>query len=150
MLEVIMTSDFQKRQADWAKKEQAKEDEERKDEVKVGEVSGKAKGDIGHTDEVKIRIDHVETLRLKPSFNYIKDDSIKIIIMADRTAKAHEKQRWGRERIVQAGEAVGKVTGHIKKSDNVKIRIDNIETLTFSSSEELKKGDSLRVIVEKL
>ncbi|MFC1947849.1 hypothetical protein ACFLXY_08030 [Chloroflexota bacterium] len=88
-------------------------------------------------------------LRLKPSFNFIKDDSIKIIIMADRTAKVHEKQRWGRERKVQAGEALGKVTGHIKKSDDVKVRIDNIETLRFNSSEELKKGDSLRVIIEK-
>jgi hypothetical protein len=145
-----MTSDFQKRQANWAKKEQAKEDEERKDEIKVGAVSGKVTGDIGHTDELKIRIDNVETLRLKPSFNFIKDDSIKIIIMADRTANAHDKQRWGRERIIQAGEAVGKVTGHIKKSDDVKIRIDNIETLRFNSSEELKKGDSLRVIIEKL
>lgn len=145
-----MTSDFQKRQAAWAKKEQAKEDEERKDEVKVGEVSGKATGDIGHTNELKIRIDNVETLRIKPSFNFIKDDSIKIIIMADRTATTHEKQRWGRERIVQAGEAIGKVTGHIKKTDDVKIRIDNIETIRFNSSEELKKGDSLRVIVEKL
>ena len=145
-----MTSDFQKRQANWAKKEQAKEDEERKDEAKVGAVSGKATGDIGHTDELKIRIDNVETLRLKPSFNCIKDDSIKIIIIADRTANAHEKQRWGRERIIQAGEAVGKVTGHIKKSDDVKIRIDNVETLRFNSSEELKKGDSLRVIIEKL
>jgi hypothetical protein len=145
-----MTSDFQKRQVNWAKKEQAKEDEERKDEVKVGEVSGKVSGDIGHTDELKIRIDNVETLRLEPSFNFIKDDSIKIIIIADRTAKAHEKQRWGRERKVQAGEALGKVTGHIKKSDDLKVRIDNIETLRFNSSKELKKGDSLRVIIEKL
>lgn len=145
-----MSSDFQNRQAAWAKKEQAKEDEERKDEVKVGEVSGKATGDIGRTNELKIRIDNVETLKLKSSFTFIKDDSIKIIIMADRTAKAQEKQRWGRERIIQAGEAIGKVTGHIKKTDDIKIRIDNIETIRFNSSEELKKGDSLRVIVEKL
>ena len=76
-----MTSDFQKRQADWAKKEQVKEDKERIDEVKVGEIFGKATGDIGNTDELKIRIDDVEMLRLKPSFNFIKDDSIKIIML---------------------------------------------------------------------
>ena len=138
-----MTSDFQQRQANWAKKE-------RKDEVKVGEVSGKATGDIVNTDELKIRIDDIETLRLKPPFNLKKDDSIKIIIMADWTATAHEKQRWGRKRSVKAGEAISKVTGHMKKSDDVKVRIDNIETLRFNTSEELKKGDLIRVIVEKM
>ena len=137
-----MTSDFQERQTNWAKKE-------RKDEVKVGEVSCKVTGDIGNTHELKIPIDDVETLRLKPPFNLKKDDSIKITIMADWTATAHEKQRWGSKRSVQAGEAIGKITGHIKKSDDVKVRIDNIEALGFNTSEELKKGDLNRVIVEK-
>jgi len=145
-----MAADYNKRQSDWAKKEQAREDEERKGEVKVGEASGKATGDIRKSDEVKIRIDDVETLRFKPSFDLKKGDPIKITVKADSTMRGQEEQRWGRERNVQAGEALGKTTGDIRKSDEVKVRIDNVETLRFKSSADLKKGDSVRIIIEKV
>ena len=75
-----MATSYDERQARWAKREQAKEEEERKDEVKVGEASGKATGDIGKTDDARIRIDNVETLRFKPSVDLKKGDSIRVTI----------------------------------------------------------------------
>jgi len=75
-----MATDYNKRRADWAKREQAKEEEERKGEVKVGEASGKATGDIGKADDVRVRIDNVETLRFKPSVDLKKGDSIRVTI----------------------------------------------------------------------
>ena len=75
-----MATDYDKRQADWAKREQAKEEEERKEEVKVGEALGKTTGDIGKTDDVRVRIDNVETLRFKPSVDLKKGDSIRVTI----------------------------------------------------------------------
>ena len=74
-----MTS-YNERQAAWDKREQAKEKEERKGEVKVGEALGKATGDIGKTGDVRVRIDNVETLRFKPSVDLKKGDSIRVII----------------------------------------------------------------------
>jgi len=67
-----MAIDYDERQARWAKREQAKEEEERKGEVKVGEALGKATGDIRKTGDARIRIDNVETLRFKPSVDLKK------------------------------------------------------------------------------
>jgi len=145
-----MSTEHEKRQAAWAKKEQAKEDEERKDEFTLGEVSGKTIEDIGISDELKLKIDDTETLKLKPSTDFKKDDSVKVTIKADLTMKDHEMQRWGRERNIKAGEALGKVTGNIKKSHDIKVKIDKIETLKFTSSADVKKGNYLRVIIEKI
>ncbi len=75
-----MATDYDKRRADWAKREQAKEQEERKGEVKVGEALGKATGDIGKTGDVRVRIDNVETLRFKPSVDLKKGDFIRVTI----------------------------------------------------------------------
>ena len=75
-----MATNYEDRQADWARKEQAREAEERKGEVKVGEVFGKATGDIRKDDDVKVRIDNVETLRFKPTEDLKKGDSIRITI----------------------------------------------------------------------
>ena len=64
--------------------------------------------------------------------------------------RGQEKQRRGREKKVQAGEALGKVTGNIKKSDEIRVRIDDVETLKFKPSVDLKKGDYIRVTIEKV
>jgi hypothetical protein len=145
-----MSSDYQRRQAEWAEKQQAKEDDERKDEITIGEVSGTVAEDIGTSDEIKIKIDDTETLKFKPASTLKKGDSVRVTIKADLTTKDHNVQRWGRERNVNAGEAFGKVTGKIRKSHEIKARIDNIGTLKFSSSADLKKGDYLRVIIGKI
>jgi len=71
---------YDERQADWAKRGQEKEEEEQKRAVKVGETRGKATGDIKKTDDVRIRIDNVETLRFRPSVDLKKGDSIKVTI----------------------------------------------------------------------
>jgi hypothetical protein len=75
-----MATDYEERRARWAKREQAKEEEERKGEVKVGEAVGKTTGDIIKTSDVRVRIDNVETLRFKPSVDLKKGDSIRVTI----------------------------------------------------------------------
>ena len=54
------------------------------------------------------------------------------------------------ERTVKIGEIRGRVTGGIKINDNVRVRIDHIETLSFNPSIDLKNGDTIRVTIEKV
>jgi hypothetical protein len=75
-----MATDYDERQERWAKREQAKEKKERKGEVKVGEALGKATGDIEKVNDVRVRIDNVETLKFKPSVDLKKGDSIRVTI----------------------------------------------------------------------
>ena len=145
-----MATDYEERRARWAEREQAKEEDERKGEVKVGEALGKTTGDIVKTGDVRVRIDNVETLRFKPSVDLKKGDSLRVTIEADWTMRGQERQRWGREREAKAGEAVGKATGNIRKASDVRVRIDNVETLRFKPSVDLKKGDSIRVTIGKV
>jgi len=145
-----MATDYDERQARWANREQAKENEERKGEVKVGEALGKAIGDIGKTGDTRVRIDNVETLRFKPSVDLKKGDSIRVTIEADWTRRGQEKQEKEHKGEAKVGEALGKATGNIGKTDDVRVRIDNVETLRFKPSVDLKKGDSIRVTIEKV
>jgi ribosomal 50S subunit-recycling heat shock protein len=145
-----MATDYDERQARWTKREQAKENEERKGEVKVGEALGKATGDIRKTDDAKVRIDNVETLSFKPSVDLKKGDSIRVTIEADWTRRGQKKQGEERKGEAKVGEALGKATGDIRKTGDVRVRIDNVETLRFKPSVDLKKGDSIRVTIEKV
>lgn len=144
-----MTSDFEKRQADWAIKEQAKAAEERKGEVKIGEITGKVTSDIKKADNIKIKIDHAETLQLKSAVDFKKGDSVKVIIEADSSLRGKKEQTWGRERVSQPGEALGKIDGNIRQGDEMKVKIDNIEPFKIKSPAEFKKGDNIRVIISK-
>ena len=145
-----MATDYDKRQVDWAKRKQAKEDEERKGEVKVGEALGKATGDIGKTSDARVRIDNVETLRFKPSEDLKKGDSIRVTIEADWTRRDQKKQGEERKGTAKVGEALGKATGDIRKTADMRVRIDNVEMLSFKPSVDLKKGDFIRVTIEKV
>ena len=77
-------------------------------------------------------------------------DSIKITIEADWTKRGQNKQVEFRKREAKIGEAQGEVTGDIRKTDNVRVRIDHIENLVFNPSADLKKGDFIRVTIEKV
>jgi hypothetical protein len=145
-----MATDFNQRQADWAKREKARELEERKGEVKVGEALGKVTGDIEKSDEVKVRIDHVETLRLESPIDLKKDDPIRVTLEADSTKRGQEKQGEKRKREAKIGEAFGEVTKDISIDDDIRVRIDDVESLKFKPSVDLKKGDYIRVTVEKV
>ena len=145
-----MATSYEDRQAAWAKKEQAKEEEERKGEVKVGEALGKATGDIRKASDVRVRIDNVETLRFEPSEDLKRGDSIRVTIEADWTRRGQEKQGEERKGEAKVGEALGKATRDIGKADDVRVRIENVETLRFKPSVDLKKGDSIRVHIEKV
>jgi hypothetical protein len=61
------------RQADWDKREQERT-------VKLGEVRGRVVKGIKTTDDIRIRIDHVEGLRFKPAVDLNNGDTIKITI----------------------------------------------------------------------
>jgi len=65
----------------------------------------------------------------------------------ERRADQAEKEK---ERTVKIGEIRGRVTGGIKINDNVRVRIDHIETLSFNPSIDLKNGDIIRVTIEKV
>jgi ribosomal 50S subunit-recycling heat shock protein len=145
-----MATDYEERRARWAKKEQAREKEERKGEVKVGELLGKVTGDIGKTGDVRVRIDNVETLRFKPSADLEKGDSIRVTIEADWTGRGQKKQWEERKGEAKVGEALGKATRDIGKTGDVRVRIDNVETLRFKPSADLEKGDYIRVTIEKV
>jgi hypothetical protein len=146
-----MTSDYDERQARLAETEKAKEQEDRKGEVKIGEVTGKTTRDIERkTGGTKIRIDHIEDLYFQPTVDLKMGDSLKITIDADWTKRGQTQHLEFRRRPDNIGEAAGKVTGDIKKTDDVKVRIDNVETLRFKPSADLKKGDSVRITIEKV
>ena len=145
-----MTSDYDERRARFAEREQAKEQEERKGEVKIGEVTGKTTRDIERkAGGTKIRIDHVEDMIFQPAVDLKMGDTLKIIIEADWTKRGQKQQMGFRKRPDKAGEAEGKVTGDIKKTDDLRINIDGVETLRFKPSVDLKKGDSVRITIEK-
>ena len=63
--------------------------------------------------------------------------------------QADWKKREG-ERTVKLIEARGRVTGNIKTNDEVRVRIDKVESLSFRSPIDLKNGDSIRIIIEKV
>ena len=67
-----MTS-FEGRQEAWDKREQDRT-------VKVGEIRGRVIKGIKQTDDIKVRIDHIETLRFNPSVDLKNGDTIKITI----------------------------------------------------------------------
>ena len=65
----------------------------------------------------------------------------------ERRADQAKKEQ---ERTVKIGEIRGRVTGGIKINDNVRVRIDHIETLSFNPPIDLKNGDTIRVTIEKV
>jgi len=65
----------------------------------------------------------------------------------ERRADQVDKEK---ERTVKIGEIRGRVTRGIKQNDNVRIRIDHIEDLSFNSPIDLKNGDIIRVTIEKV
>ena len=146
-----MTSDYDERRARFAEKEEAEDREDRKGEIKIGEITGKTTRDIERKiGGTKIRIDHVEDLYFQPTLDLKSGDSIKITIEADWTKRGQDKILGFSKREAKIGEAQGKVTGDIRKTDNVRVRIDHIEKLVFNPSADLKKGDLIRVTIDKV
>jgi hypothetical protein len=142
---------YEERQERFAEREEAKDQEDRKGEVKIGEITGKTTRDIERkTGGTKIRIDHVEDLYFQPTVDLKSGDSIKIIIAADWSKRDQTQHTEFRRRPDNIGEAAGKVTGNIKKTHDIRVRIDNVETMRFEPTADLKKGDSVRITIEKI
>jgi hypothetical protein len=51
---------------------------------------------------------------------------------------------------VKLGEFRVRVTGTIRKNDDVRVRIDKVEALSFKSSLDIKSGETLRITIEKI
>ena len=56
---------------------------------------------------------------------------------------------------VKFGEAQSELTGDVKKTESIKVRLsvsnqDRLKEITFNPSEDLKKGDKVKITVEKL
>jgi len=142
--------DFDERQARFAEKERAKEQEERRGEVKIGEVTGKTTRDIERkAGGTKIRIDHFGDMYFQPAVDLKMGDLLKITIAADWTKRGQTEHTLFQKRPDNIGDAAGKVTGDIKKTDDLRINIDGVEILRFKPSVDLKKGDSVRITIEK-
>jgi hypothetical protein len=65
----------------------------------------------------------------------------------ERRASQADREK---ERTVKIGEIRGRVTKGIKLNDNIRVRIDHIEELSFNSTIDLKNGDIIRVTIEKV
>ena len=56
---------------------------------------------------------------------------------------------------VKIGEVQSELTGDVKKTESIKVRLsvsysDKMKEITFNSSEDLKKGDKVKITIEKL
>ena len=56
---------------------------------------------------------------------------------------------------VKIGEVQSEMTGDVKKTDNLKVRVqvsysDKTKEVTFKPSEDLKRGDKVKITVEKV
>lgn len=146
----MTTEDYDERQARLAERDKAKDLEDRKREVKIGEITGKTNREIKRElSGTKIRIDHIEDLYFQPAVDLKAGDSLKITIAADWTKRDQAQHVEFSKRPDNVGEAMGKVTNDIKKTNDVRIRIDGVETLKFKPSVDLKKGDTVRITIEK-
>ena len=63
--------------------------------------------------------------------------------------QADWKKREG-ERTVKLGEVRGRATGNIKTTDDMRVRIDKVEAMSFKPSMDIKNGDSIRITIEKV
>jgi len=70
------------------------------------------------------------------------------------TSEYNERQAENKKRedarTVKLGEARGRVTGNIRTTDELRIRIDKFESMNFRPSMDLKNGDSIRITIEKV
>jgi len=60
-----------------------------------------------------------------------------------------------KERVVKLGEVQSEITADVKKTDDLKVRLqvgysDKTKEITFKPSEDLKKGDKVKITVEKV
>ena len=51
---------------------------------------------------------------------------------------------------VNLGEFKVRVTGTIRKNDDVRVRIDKVESISFKSAVDIKSGETLRITIEKI
>lgn len=73
-------SDYDERQEAWKKKEAEREATEIKSAVKLVDVHVRLTGNIKKTDDMKVKIDNAETIKVKPPIDLKKGDTIKVTV----------------------------------------------------------------------
>ena len=51
---------------------------------------------------------------------------------------------------VKIGEVQSEITADIKKTEDLKVRLQKAKDITFKPSEDLKKGDKVKITIEKV
>ena len=70
--------------------------------------------------------------------------------MSDYDKRQADWKKQEDERTVKVGEVRGRVTGNIKITDDLRVRIDKFEAMSFKPAMDLKNGDSIRITIEKV
>lgn len=70
--------------------------------------------------------------------------------MASHKERQEAWDKREQERTVKLGEIRGRVLKGLKTTDDVRIRIDHIETLRFNPSVDLANGDTIKITIEKV
>jgi hypothetical protein len=70
--------------------------------------------------------------------------------LSDYDSRQAESKKREDERTLKLGEVRGRVTGNIKTTDDLRVRIDKFETMSFKPAMDLKNGDSIRITIEKV
>lgn len=146
-----MVESYDDKQSRLAERDKERDQEAHGREVKIGEIIGKTTREIKkEVSGTKIRIDHVEELYFQPKVDLKQGDSFKVTIAADWTKRDQVQHVVFSQRPDNIGEALGKITKDTKSSNDLNIRIDGAEKMKFKPSVDLKKGDSVRITIEKV
>ena len=70
--------------------------------------------------------------------------------LADYEKRQSDFNKREDDRTVKLGEFKVMVTGTIRKNDDMRVRIDKVESLSFKSAVDIKSGENLRITIEKI
>lgn len=69
---------------------------------------------------------------------------------ADFAKREQDKESEEHKTSVKLAEVRGKVTGDIRSTNDVRVKIDNVDLPKFHPSVDLKKGDFIKITIEKV
>ena len=146
-----MTSDYEERQKEYAERQKEEDAQERKEEVLIGETTGKVKHDIQYPSQLKMEMHNATDMHLECLPDLKKDDIVKVTLKADLARRGEHTFDFKRDDqgICNEGEALSKLHGDIHTSHDIHIKIDNNDVEKFKPSTELLRGDHIRVTVTK-
>ena len=70
--------------------------------------------------------------------------------LADYEKRQSDFNKREDAKTVLLGEFRARVIGTIRKNDEVRVRIDRVESLSFKSAVDIKSGETLKITIEKI